>query len=259
MKQKNKSVFCLVDAGNTSIKISLIQGSRETFKRFTLISSALEYLKNIKKNIDTAGLSSVRDSKTTQALAQCLKSISGRFFFARDAALSLFKSRYDLEKLGEDRLCALSYALLKGSAPCVVVDAGTAVTIDFLKSPSLFLGGYICAGFQTECLALFSKTAKLPPLKSFSKIKGNKIPVNTQEAIASGVFRVKSEGIAALITEHLKTIQAPGKPWKVILSGGDALILKNSFKNIKAEIVPEIVLKGLNSLAEMSPAPQTIR
>lgn len=245
MKQKNKSVFCLVDAGNTSIKISLIQGSRETFKRFTLMSSALEYLKTIKGSLDVSGLSSVCDSKTTQALAKVLKSISGRFFFARKAALSLFKSRYNLQKLGEDRLCALSYALLKGSAPCVIVDAGTAVTIDFLKAPNLFLGGYICAGFQTERLALASHTALLPPLESISKIKGNKIPVNTQEAIASGVLRVKSKGIAALISEHLNMLQTPGKPWKVILSGGDARILKNSLKNLKAEIVPEIVLKGL--------------
>ncbi len=259
MKQKNKSVFCLVDAGNTSIKISLIQGSRETLKRFTLMSQVLEYLKTIKKNPDAAGLSSVCDSKITQTLAKVLKNISGRFFFARKAALSLFKSRYDLEKLGEDRLCALSYAMLKGLAPCVIVDAGTAVTIDFLKSPNLFLGGYICAGFQTERLALASQTALLPPLKSVSEIKTNKIPVNTQEAIVSGVFRVKSEGIAALITEHLKTLQTPGKSWKIVLSGGDALILKNSFKNFKVEIIPEIVLKGLHSLAGRSPAPQNIR
>lgn len=251
-KQEKKSLLCLVDAGNTCIKIKLIQGSRETFKRFTTFSSATAYIQNLNKNITMSALSSVRDAKTSKALAQSLKSISDRFFTAREAALSLFKSRYNLEKLGEDRLCALSYALLNGLAPCVVVDAGTAVTIDFLNSPNFFMGGYICAGFQTEWSALASQTARLPQLNSVLKIKGNKIPVNTHEALSSGVIKIKSQGIAALITEHLKTLETPAKPWKIIFTGGDAETLKNSIKNLKAEIVPEVVLKGLKSLVNQN-------
>ena len=250
MKQKNKFVYCLVDAGNTSIKINLIKGSHKTLKRFTTFSSAMDYLQNLKANINTAILSSVRDSKSSKALAECLKSISERFFTACELALSLFKSSYDLKKLGEDRLSALSFALLRDLAPCVIVDAGTAVTIDFLNSPNLFLGGYICAGFKTECMALSSQTALLPRLEPLLKIKKNKMPVNTQEAISSGVIKVKSEGIAALITEQLKTLHTPAKPWKIYLSGGDAQTLKNSSKLLKAEIIPEIVLKGLKSLAD---------
>lgn len=250
MEQKNKSVHCLVDAGNTSIKIGLVMGSRETHRRFSLLAPAIDYLKSL-KNINTAALSSVRDEKSSAALVKCLKTVSVRFFRAKDTALSLFKSRYDLEKLGEDRLCALSYALLQGLAPCVVVDAGTAVTLDFLKSSGLFLGGYICAGFQTEWSALSAQTALLPPLESVSQIKGSKIPVNTQEALSSGVIKVKSLGIAALLTEHLKTLETPAHPWKIILSGGDAQTLKNSAKNLNAEIIPEIVLKGLKSLADL--------
>ena len=247
MKQTDKSILCLVDAGNTSIKLSLVRGKRQTFRRFESLSSALAFFRHL--NADTAVLSSVRDSKSTQTLSTCLKKISRNFFTAREASLPLFKSRYDLEQLGEDRISALSHALLNHLAPCVIVDAGTAITIDFLNRPNLFLGGYICAGFQTEWKTLAMKTALLPRIKIATLIKERRLPVNTQEALSSGVIRVKSEGIAALISGHIQRMKSPPSSWNILISGGDAEILKSSSLFPQAEIIPEIVLKGLKSLA----------
>jgi type III pantothenate kinase len=55
---------------------------------------------------------------------------------------------YDLRQFGADRYCALLGVLAHTSAPAVVVDAGTAVTVDLLDEGGRHLGGYILPGLR---------------------------------------------------------------------------------------------------------------
>ncbi len=61
---------------------------------------------------------------------------------------------YDCRQLGADRYCALLGVLGQTRAPAVVVDAGTAVTIDILGADGLHLGGYILPGFHLGLAAV---------------------------------------------------------------------------------------------------------
>jgi type III pantothenate kinase len=61
---------------------------------------------------------------------------------------------YDHRQLGADRYCALLGVLARSREPAVVIDAGTAVTLDLLAADGRHLGGYIVPGFRTGLAAV---------------------------------------------------------------------------------------------------------
>jgi type III pantothenate kinase len=61
---------------------------------------------------------------------------------------------YDHRQLGADRYCALLGVLARSREPAVVIDAGTAVTLDLLAADGCHLGGYIVPGFRTGLAAV---------------------------------------------------------------------------------------------------------
>jgi type III pantothenate kinase len=61
---------------------------------------------------------------------------------------------YDHRQLGADRYCALLGVLARSREPAVVIDAGTAVTLDLLAADGRHLGGYIMPGFRAGLAAV---------------------------------------------------------------------------------------------------------
>ena len=88
--------------------------------------------------------------------------------------------------VGEDRLlnAAAAYDVLKQA--CVVVDAGTAITIDFVDGAGTFHGGAIAPGGQLMLDALTQRTAQLPEVELAKP--DQPIGHNTMDAMRSGVF-----------------------------------------------------------------------
>ena len=85
----------------------------------------------------------------------------------------------------------------------MIIDAGTAVTIDFLEFPNLFLGGYICCGITEEKDYLHKRTEKLPFVDLDLKRRSG-IPFDTKSAISEGILNVKCRGIETLIKDKSK-------------------------------------------------------
>lgn len=69
------------------------------------------------------------------------------------------------ERLGADRAVACVGAIHKYGAPLIVVDFGTATTVDAVNREGAYLGGCITAGVRISTDALFSKTAMLPKVE----------------------------------------------------------------------------------------------
>jgi len=77
----------------------------------------------------------------------------------------IIPSTYPPEKLGIDRIAAALGALtLYPNTNLIVIDMGTATTIDAIDQNKHFLGGSILAGMQTSLEALTSKSAALPDI-----------------------------------------------------------------------------------------------
>ena len=125
-------------------------------------------------------------------------------------------SRYN-GNLGEDRAVCCMAAVKKHQMPVVVIDFGTATTVNVVNSGKVFLGGAILAGVQTGIDALSNATAQLPLVEDFTAVKA--IGGGTRECIASGAVMGAAfavEGYVKCIAKELKTEPV------VIITGGNA-------------------------------------
>lgn len=148
------------------------------------------------------------------------------------------------QTLGLDRVAAAAgaYSLYSGRA-CVVVDAGTALTVDVLDAEGTFLGGTISPGISMQFKALHEGTHRLPEvsLSEYPVDSVGKVARDTRTAIATGVV----DGMV----DRLYCAQRPGAVMAV--TGGDGEILYRKLMEREhpdgAEIVylPYLVAQGL--------------
>jgi len=159
------------------------------------------------------------------------------------------------ETLGTDRWASLIAAWHKKHAACVVVNIGTAVTIDALHGASgssrqgEFLGGMILPGVNLMQTRLNLGTAQLPANNTVREFSEN-TPVNifaksTAQAIDAGALNAITGAIARMAAA-LET--RCGQTPFIILSGGDAHIIQSYLTDAVTNptvIVDNLVLKGL--------------
>lgn len=147
------------------------------------------------------------------------------------------------ETLGMDRLCGIAGAYLSfPNQPLLVIDAGTAITYDFMNEKDEYLGGAITPGISLKFKALNQHTSKLP-LVTFNE-NFPFIGQTTEESIRTGV---QSSSIAEMegMVERYKALCI--KPLKVILTGGDASFFSQHI-SFEHELDPHLVLKGIDFL-----------
>ena len=140
--------------------------------------------------------------------------------------------------LGDDRIAVCARALFEYPPPLLVVDFGTATTINVVNERGEFLGGAICVGLQTGLNALAAHTAQLP------KIRVNKkaplIGANTKDGLLTGALL----GQACLADGYAqRTEKELGRLTKIITGGYAETVmpyLQNSY-----EYKPDLLLDGL--------------
>ncbi len=151
------------------------------------------------------------------------------------------RNRYrEPAQLGADRWAALIAArdLVEGAA--LVVNAGTAVTIDALTQQGEFLGGLIVPGLDLMAEALTRGTAGLP------RTGGTVVqfPGNTADAIASGAMQSVCGAV-----EHMEhALVGQGAQPQILLSGGAARAIRDHLGR-PARVIPNLVLEGLRVIA----------
>lgn len=157
----------------------------------------------------------------------------------------------NLRGVGADRIANTVAAFVTYGSPCLVVDAGTATTVDFVDGHGVFRGGAIAPGLATAASALSEKGAQLP--RPHLKTPGRAVGRDTHEAMLSGLIY----GYAALVDGLIGRIQKEVGPiprGRTILTGGDAPLLKKILK-VRCRYVPELTLRGLALLARMNAIP----
>lgn len=149
------------------------------------------------------------------------------------------------ERVGTDRLLACYGArrISPVGGPLIVIDSGTAVTIDVLSANDEFLGGLIFPGIRTSLKALKQNTDALPELE-FEEFPNFVIGDSTATAIHAGVFHSQVGAIRHIVDR----IQTSMGPHQVILAGGGMRELLSEFPPSWL-FVHDLVLQGLADLA----------
>lgn len=142
--------------------------------------------------------------------------------------------------VGEDRLLNAAAAYDRLKQACLIVDAGTAMTIDFVDGAGTFHGGAITPGAQLMLDALGQRAAMLPDTLELRK-PAEVIGHSTAEAMLTGVFY----GMRGIVREVLEQVsQEVGQYPMVIATGGDAQVLFREW-DLVDRVVPDLTLSGI--------------
>ena len=152
---------------------------------------------------------------------------------------------------GIDRLLNAAAAWDEHQQACVVVDAGTCVTIDFVDGEGTFHGGAIAPGAQAQMNAMHNDTSALPEVTFEAPLK-EAFGKNTAQAMLQGVFH-GIRGMVRQLTEQY-AIRYGAYPM-VIATGGDAMVLFDDDELIE-RIVPDLQLQGMITSVRHMVAPE---
>lgn len=151
-------------------------------------------------------------------------------------------------RMGVDRWVAMVGAWAEIQDACLVVDVGTAMTIDAVDDEGQHLGGQIIPGVATMASALTSATSDIPQVKPAPGRGSADLGMfgrNTAAAVREGA----QNAVAGAVDRAIQTLQSNSYEPAVVLTGGDASRILNSLCETPMHR-PHLVLQGLAHMLE---------
>lgn len=251
-------MFLEIDIGNTRIKWRLREKTQIIDSQSSL-TAGISDVGGLDKLFERVVLSSVEGIYIGSVVPSCqalLIDWCAKRFQCKPVFVEVVKRHgsvvngyRDVSQMGVDRWLAILAAFKRAKQSCVIVDAGSAVTVDLLMADGVHCGGYIVPGLSLMNDALFRNTGRVKiavdDYPSAPKAGGS-----TKEAVVSGLPLM----LLGLVRQALLEIEAAGALTpKIIVTGGDGwylanLLVVNGFQRV--ESVPELVLDGLQLAVE---------
>ena len=149
------------------------------------------------------------------------------------------------ETLGHDRIAAaVGAAHLCPNSNLLIIDAGSAVTYDFVSAEQGYQGGNIAPGIKMRLTALNQMTKRLPKVEVEPDTLLPMFGKNTTEAIAAGVVR----GLVYEVKGYMRQLKDQKIVFKTYVTGGHAPYILNAMKHRDVIGEPHLVLVGLNCI-----------
>lgn len=239
---KDRQRFLAVDQGNSLLKLTLFEGCglkescRFPAEALEDIFSVIERWRPYCGAFCSVGKI---DSRMVESLRMALG--GNLLILSRATRLPISIDYSTPATLGLDRIAlAVGGAMLYRGERMMVVDAGTAVTLDLVDASPAFRGGRITAGLRLRFEALHSHTSALPLVDTDGPLP--MVGDSTATAIRSGVVL----GLADEITETFRQYKEKYGCERLVLTGGDAGLLADCIKSrIPADHVPDLMARGL--------------
>jgi len=142
------------------------------------------------------------------------------YFLEANGNLGINWNTDNYKEMGADRVADILGAMFLFKDNFIVIDFGTAITIDIIRNRT-YMGGAILPGFLLNIKSLFLNTAKLPmvEVKPANKLYDN----TTIGQIQIGCVDIVCKGINSIILDILRDYPDT----KVILTGGFSNIIKD--------------------------------
>ena len=225
----------LIDAGNTRIKWALVNGNDWLCGGVLPTGQASGLPMHLADHFDRigAGLQDMQIWVSNVAGAEVARHICSigleqpvrpHFIVAREMQCGVRNGYSSAFQLGSDRWAALVAAWHLTGGSCLVVNSGTATTVDALSATGEFLGGLILPGVELMQRCLCAAADGLHPAQAeLAQGECVPFPLNTADALMSGAIQASC---GAIVRQHalLGDGSAP-----ILLSGGAAKILQAHF------------------------------
>ncbi len=249
------------DVGNTNVVFALFEG-REIKARWRIATDArrtgdeyavwllqlLEIEGYKRQDIDQIIIGSVvpRSIHNLSVLSRKYFGVEPMIAGAGEADWGIEVDVDEPRSLGADRALNAIAAHAKYAGDLIVIDFGTATTIDAVDFNGAYKGGIIAPGINLSLDALVGNTAKLPRIAIEKPSTDSVIGRNTEDQMLIGVFW----GYVALIEGLVARMKAEiGRPARVVATGGLALLF-DEITDLFDEVDSDLTLDGLAMLAE---------
>lgn len=144
------------------------------------------------------------------------------------------------ERLGVDRWLAILAGHERAQGACVIVDCGTAITVDLVNAEGVHQGGYIAPGLTMMRSALVANTFAIG---ADDGVTLNTAPGRDTESAISGALAAMTKGLIQQAVQQLAVRDKCSLAPVLYITGGDAERLTQIFPS--ASIVPDLVFDGL--------------
>ncbi len=244
-----RSVCLTIDIGNSAIKAGLFRGeqiiNRMSFQSIEEIIASIEAW-NIQTPFHQIGVCSVVPQKSERLISEIrYLTDTSIFVVTPDAELPIKVTYTPKGSLGPDRLAAACAAFHSGKGPHIIIDAGSAITIDAVSAEGIFLGGIIMPGPTLANRALANYTAKLPDVPL--AFPGGVLGISTVEALQHGLLYGMIDGIIGAIHRIKRTLASNPV---ILLTGGWHQLLADQIPS--ARINKNLVLEGIRVLMQLN-------
>jgi len=247
-------MILLFDIGNTRTKYQLMTNDAPSTTDYCSNNDiSRNWLMNNFNSVSEIILSNVNAPELTDTITDWAndKSIPLTVIEVTSEAFGVNCGYEEPSQLGVDRwVVALAAAKLYPAEDCIVVDSGTATTIDIIKQGKHFAGGWIIPGIDLMVESLLGATNKITidRKKQFSEHFG----INTNSAVFNGAFIATLSTIKESIEQLTYQPQAP----KVIVTGGyGELLSENLF--VECVFIDDLIFQGMLRFSQTLPSSDT--
>jgi len=238
------------DVGNTNISVGFY-GNERLMNTFTLKSdkdcSAGEYYRLISGKLGSVNIDFICASSVVPVITKTFEEMISKYFTAEhifitsSTPLGLKYPIPNPSHIGADIIVAAYAAITLYKANCIIIDCGTATTIEFVGADGQFYGYVILPGLGTAVDSLFAKAAQLSPFELYNP--SSLLGIYTNEAIACGVVNGHIFTIERYI-EAIKQEYSGLGEIKTVLTGGGSFLIENDIQGVDV-VNKTLLLEGL--------------
>lgn len=247
-----------IDAGNTDVKLALMRDGRTVSSRRRpsrssvaaydaegLLADALgtSALTSATTDVDTLVLVSVVPA-WTEAFRELAARMDRPLVEANARSIPIAVRGPDRNRVGADRLLDAFAASRLHGAPVLVVNLGSATTIDAVASDGAFVGGAICVGVGLGVSALASGTALLPH-PDLDVVPAHTIGTDTESAMQAGAIIGHVGLVHGLVESMARELAVDGERVTVVVTGGFSAAPWAHLLQEVDVVDPELTFKGL--------------
>lgn len=246
--------YLAVDIGNTNINLGFFESPENLIQRFSIFTRSFtedELFLYINQFISISGINFIPEYIFVSSVVPQLNRITElalskfhpkilKFLTPKDF-LKFFDIKYEnIDSIGVDRLVNVLYGIKNFGEDLIIIDVGTATTIDVVVEKT-YLGGIIMPGLEMSARVLTERTAKLPKLNLATpkSIVGQK----TEDCMLSGIIFGNTFAIEKFVEKITKIYN---KNFKKLITGGlGEMILKSMEKSEEFIFDQTLTLKGI--------------
>ena len=251
-----------VDVGNTQTVLGLFEGAelrgqwristeaQRTSDELAVVFAGLLDLNGLELGQVSAMIVSSVVPGLTRSYRHLAEDVLGVPFYLVNAEMETgLKNRYDdPAAVGADRIVNAVATGEHYGFPAIIVDIGTATTVEAVDGEGCYLGGAIFTGLYVALEALVARTAKLPGV-DLEEEPPSAIATNTPDSIRSGFVYGYAGAIDALVRRLREELGEENI--RVVATGGPAGVIVRHCREIE-EFDPNLTLKGLRVLYGMN-------